>query len=541
MEYTPASAGNPPQTYRVEDVASILGISRKSAYNLTREGYFRVVRIGSTIRSPKNPSTTGSIIKRRRFKLASIIKRGKSYCVVYDYVNSDGQRKQKWETFPSRKEASVRKSEVELAQKKGTFLPPSAETVAEFMDEFVRLYGELKWSPSMYDSSTGIIRNYINPLIGDLPMQSVTVKTVDIFIHDLHRTRSAAEKYHAVKQDYISDSQVEKVFKLARCAFNQAVRWNVIPQNPFNQANLCKAKCREREIWDAETIRKALDACRDANLYVCMNLSFACSLRIGEILGLTWNNVHISEQEIKDDNAWLYITQELARVKRSALAALNNKNIYHIFPAWTGKTTSTVLVLKKPKTDSSIRRVWIPKTVAYVLQELRKNQLHQIELAGFDYTDYKLVIAFPNGHPCEEKRINQAFTKLKAEAKLPDVVFHSLRHSSATYKLKLNHGDLKATQGDTGHAEIDMLTKVYAHILDSDRKITAQRFEEAFYQPQDSPEQKDNSSSSPDIAALIAQIQQYPELGKILSDVLAKQASTDENTENGNGNLSDSE
>ena len=109
------------------------------------------------------------------------------------------------------------------------------------------------------------------------------------------------------------------------------------------------------------------------------------------------------------------------------------------------------------------------------------------------------------------------------------------------YKLKLNHGDLKATQGDTGHAEIDMLTKVYAHILDADRKITAQRFEEAFYQPQDLPEQKDNSPSSPDIAALIAQIQQYPELGKILSDVLAKQASTDENTENGNGNLSDSE
>ena len=29
-------------------------------------------------------------------------------------------------------------------------------------------------------------------------------------LHDLHRTRSAAEKYHAVKQDYISDSQVKK-------------------------------------------------------------------------------------------------------------------------------------------------------------------------------------------------------------------------------------------------------------------------------------------------------------------------------------------
>ena len=61
------------------------------------------------------------------------------------------------------------------------------------------------------------------------------------------------------------------------------------------------------------------------------------------------------------------------------------------------------------------------------------------------------------------------------------MVFHSLRHSSTTYKLKLNHGDLKATQGDTGHAEIDMITSIYAHILDEDRKVNAQKFETAFY------------------------------------------------------------
>ncbi len=61
------------------------------------------------------------------------------------------------------------------------------------------------------------------------------------------------------------------------------------------------------------------------------------------------------------------------------------------------------------------------------------------------------------------------------------MVFHSLRHSSTTYKLKLNHGDLKATPGDTGHAQIDMITSVYAHILDEDRKINAQKFESAFY------------------------------------------------------------
>ena len=39
------------------------------------------------------------------------------------------------------------------------------------------------------------------------------------------------------------------------------------------------------------------------------------------------------------------------------------------------------------------------------------------------------------------------------------------------------HGDLKATLGDTGHTEINMITKVYAHILDDDRNNNAQKFE----------------------------------------------------------------
>ena len=76
------------------------------------------------------------------------------------------------------------------------------------------------------------------------------------------------------------------------------------------------------------------------------------------------------------------------------------------------------------------------------------------------------MVALPNGRPCENRIIEKEFSLLKEKAGLPNVVFHSLRHSSTIYKLKLNHGDLKATQGDTGHAEIDMITKVYAHILD---------------------------------------------------------------------------
>ncbi len=111
-------------------------------------------------------------------------------------------------------------------------------------------------------------------------------------------------------------------------------------------------------------------------------------------------------------------------------------------------------------------------------------------------------------------------------ALLPNVVFHSLRHSSTTYKLKLNHGDLKATQGDTGHAEIDMITKVYAHILDEDRKINAQKFETAFYANPDlrnvkpPQESEQPQAQTLDLAALVEQLQKSPELASTLAALL---------------------
>ena len=43
---------------------------------------------------------------------------------------------------------------------------------------------------------------------------------------------------------------------------------------------------------------------------------------------------------------------------------------------------------------------------------------------------------------------------------------------SVTYKLKLNKGDIKAVQGDSGHSQTDMVTDVYSHIIDETEKRT---------------------------------------------------------------------
>ena len=93
-------------------------------------------------------------------------------------------------------------------------------------------------------------------------------------------------------------------------------------------------------------------------------------------------------------------------------------------------------MLKTSKTDTSERKVYIPGFVAQCLIDIKKEQ---------------------------------------------DEVFHSLRHTSVTYKLKLSDGDIKAVQGDSGHAQADMVTEVYGHIIDEDRRKNAERMENAFY------------------------------------------------------------
>ncbi|MDD7219601.1 MAG: tyrosine-type recombinase/integrase [Clostridia bacterium] len=97
------------------------------------------------------------------------------------------------------------------------------------------------------------------------------------------------------------------------------------------------------------------------------------------------------------------------------------------------------------------------------------------------------------------KPLNQ----LIKEHNLPPVVFHSLRHSSVTYKLKLNGGDIKEVQGDSGHAQVSMATNVYSHILDDDRNKNAELFEEAFYEkknldPQMHPNTAENTVAVPE-------------------------------------------
>ena len=57
----------------------------------------------------------------------------------------------------------------------------------------------------------------------------------------------------------------------------------------------------------------------------CMHLSFSCSLRIGEILGLRWENVHISKSDYEQQMLCLDIECELQRVNREVIEKVGTR------------------------------------------------------------------------------------------------------------------------------------------------------------------------------------------------------------------------
>ena len=221
----------------------------------------------------------------------------------------------------------------------------------------------------------------------------------------------------------------------------------------------------------------------------------------------------------------VFINKESQRIRKESLNALDGKDVLLVFPT-NHKKNSTVRILKTPKTESSVRKIFLPKSVANMLVDWKAEQDEMKEILGDEYMDYNLVMASTFGLPLGDGAIRGPLKKLIEDYNLPPVVFHSFRHSSVTYKLKLNGGDIKAVQGDSGHAQVNMVTDVYSHILDDDRRKNAELFEEAFYEkknldPQMHVQQENNNATVADEVdpELLAKVLANPEMRALLNSL----------------------
>lgn len=70
----------------------------------------------------------------------------------------------------------------------GSFTIPNCSTMSELLDEYVELYGKTKWSISMYTNNTGLIRNYIKPIIGKSRLNELTARSLEQYYKVLLKT-----------------------------------------------------------------------------------------------------------------------------------------------------------------------------------------------------------------------------------------------------------------------------------------------------------------------------------------------------------------
>lgn len=454
--------------------------------------------------------------------MAFIRRRGKSFSVVYTAIDVTGKKHQTSETFSTLKEAEKKKKEIEYKTSIGQFQVMQCVTVKDLLAEYVKIYGHDRWALSTYSSNMSLINNYILPTIGNIKLSNINTHFIENYYKGLLNMPAVKSTRNTDGTENITEATVRDVHKLLRSCFRQAVKWDMMEKNPTLDATVPKAKKQERDIWTAEMLMQAIEATDNPLVKISFHLAFTATLRIGELLGLTWKDMDISEEAIRENRAYIIVNKEVSRVSKEAMETLNAKDIILIFPT-SKKSNTTVRVLKTPKTESSVRKVFIPSTVAQYLIDLKKEQDEVKEILGDEYQDYDLVMATTFGLPIGDTYLRDKMQRIIDQEGLPDVVFHSIRHTSVTYKLKLTSGDIKSVQGDSGHSQADMVTEVYSHIIDEERRKNAELMEKAFYNKEKAGSQTVNGNvlTVPEgvDAELLSKVLANPEMVALLSSM----------------------
>ena len=225
--------------------------------------------------------------------MASIMKRGNTYSVRYNYKDHAGKPCKGWETFKTKAEAQERKITVEKELLDGTFLVPDTMTVEEMLYKWIPIQSSKhKWSPKTYTQSVAMVQNLIVPYIGKRKVQDLRTYDIEQFYATLSQT-PCGQYVHGEKQELtenqkkrlLSSTSIHEVHTLLKTAFSYAVDWDLIHKSPTPR-EAPKVNTEERTIWDERTMLAALQTIENPALHLAVHLSMILSLREGEILGL---------------------------------------------------------------------------------------------------------------------------------------------------------------------------------------------------------------------------------------------------------------
>lgn len=215
-------------------------------------------------------------------------------------------------------------------------------------------------------------------------------------------------------------------------ALTDAVKRELVPNNPALVANPPKVEKYRAGFLSIEQERQLLEIAKDSVLYIPILLACCYGLRRSEVLGLAWDCVDF-------ENKKLTVSQTMLQHPGGDYIRNGTKN------------------------DSSYRTLPLYDHVLSALTAHKQQQSIRKEKLGVRYHDSNFVCTLPNGTPIKPNYLTKNYKKLLKKGGLPNVRFHDLRHSMAS-NLLANGRSVVEVQEWLGHANASTTLNFYSHI-----------------------------------------------------------------------------
>jgi integrase len=366
--------------------------------------------------------------------------RGVAYRVRVEYGPDPltGQRKQRSKTFLVRREAEAYLNRWQAEVERGIAVEPSTITVGEQFRYWLDTYARTSVSPQTFSEYERMVRTYIVPTLGAVPLQKLTVAHLEVFKGELLARGLGART-------------VTMCLMRLRQMLAQAIDLNLIAANPalcVQQPRVCSRGART---WSAEQARRFLAVATRSAYGPIWAVYLGSGMRRGEALGLRWQDVD-----------FMYHT---LRVEQTV-----------------GLERGRTVVKPKPKTEASRRTIAVDAAIIAALEEHRDRQHAQRVAADDAWQGHDLVFASSRGTPINPNNLLRDFQRLVAQADVPRIRIHDLRHTHITLAIQAG-APIAAVSRRAGHARVSTTMDIYAQVTPDMHAEVADRISALLFGP----------------------------------------------------------
>lgn len=195
------------------------------------------------------------------------------------------ERRQKFETHRTRREAQAALNAALERVRKGEWSEPSSATVRAFLGEWLEAATAQRKPTTMAGYRTNVDA-YIVPRLGGEQLRHLTPPKINAMYADLLARGSRAGMP-------LSEKTVRYVHTTLRRALEDGVAWGYLPANPAAKANPPTPDAPEVRVPEPAQVSRFLAAERQNRYSAAFRLLAATGCRRGEVLGLAWSDVDL--------------------------------------------------------------------------------------------------------------------------------------------------------------------------------------------------------------------------------------------------------